>query len=103
MFLRSLLIATIVAISSAFSFKMGLGNKIAASVIGGSMILMPFASNAENLLEKKAKFSIGAGIQQSSVINEKKAKFSIGAGIQKKAKVRTNKSFSPFSLLVNNN
>ena len=77
------------------SFKlMNTGNKIAASIIGGAILILPNHSQANDLLsEKRAKFSIGAGIHRSVAL-DKKAKFSIGAGIHKSDLLEKRAKFS---------
>jgi hypothetical protein len=71
--------------------------QIAAAFIAGAMVMMPSTSFAADLptttTEKRAKFSIGAGIQNSADL-EKRAKFSIGAGIQKSHALEKRAKFS---------
>jgi hypothetical protein len=72
-------------------------SQIAAAFIAGAMVVMPSATFASDLstpvIEKRAKFSIGAGIQNSADL-EKRAKFSIGAGIQKSQILEKRAKFS---------
>jgi hypothetical protein len=72
-------------------------SQIAAAFIAGAMVMIPSTSFATDLptttIEKRAKFSIGAGIQNSADL-EKRAKFSIGAGIQKSHVLEKRAKFS---------
>ena len=75
---RILLTLCIVCIAETFRPKIAC-NAVAKAIIGIGIVVNPSSSTADNaLLEKKAKFSIGAGIHKSEPIVDKKAKFSIG-------------------------
>mmetsp|Transcript_20753 Transcript_20753/g.20104 ORF Transcript_20753/g.20104 Transcript_20753/m.20104 type:complete len:129 (+) Transcript_20753:44-430(+) len=90
MFFRVSVIAVLMALVSAFKrtpMQMNMNKKISAAVVAAGLVFMPSSSFAVDLnspvqIEKKAKFTIGAGVRKDFVL-EKKAKFTIGAGVRK--------------------